>query len=450
MPLAGQSPLAPMGAIIAEQSRTAFCVQGAGARAMGMGGAFIAIADDATAVTFNPAGLAQMVKPELSWVGQGINRDVRFQDPQTIGHTKTTVADDSLISNTRFDPLLLAGTVPLRVNGKTLALQLSIQRIIPLGEGDSRDMAEHPLDGSAPSALHQSINQTGQIDVYSFALAYEVSQRILLGISGNLWRGSWRLNSDSSTLTSGQSTFINYNQYNRLEGANYNLGLLWRWPTWSLGLSHRTGFHADYSYNANLVSSAGSTVSPAVTTGLHWPATDGIGLAVRPAEKWLLAMDLTHTDWSEARFMTVNPFLNGQNFFDMSRGHAALNATSFRVGMERLFLTESGDLVPLRMGYSREPQPVTDPITGQQRVVQGLSVGTGFKRAAYTFDLAYRYGWGTRRVSQFLDVNQILAGTHSTFLGTENLTEHRLDLSFIVQFEREPVVRLLNYLFVGD
>ncbi|MCJ7810524.1 MAG: hypothetical protein MUP26_09715, partial [Desulfobulbaceae bacterium] len=33
---------------------------GSGARALGMGGAFIAIADDATAASWNPAGLIQL------------------------------------------------------------------------------------------------------------------------------------------------------------------------------------------------------------------------------------------------------------------------------------------------------------------------------------------------------------------------------------------------------
>ena len=41
---------------------------GAGARAYGMGGAFIARADDATAASWNPAGLTQLESPEFSAV----------------------------------------------------------------------------------------------------------------------------------------------------------------------------------------------------------------------------------------------------------------------------------------------------------------------------------------------------------------------------------------------
>ena len=42
---------------------------GSGARALGMGGAFIAVADDATAASWNPGGLIQLERPEISAVG---------------------------------------------------------------------------------------------------------------------------------------------------------------------------------------------------------------------------------------------------------------------------------------------------------------------------------------------------------------------------------------------
>src|SRR6187401_270623 len=46
-------------------------VQGSGARALGMGGAFLARADDATAASWNPAGLSYLRLPEVSFVYSG-------------------------------------------------------------------------------------------------------------------------------------------------------------------------------------------------------------------------------------------------------------------------------------------------------------------------------------------------------------------------------------------
>ena len=46
----------------------AFLTTGMGARAMGMGGAFVAVADDATAAYWNPAGLGMLDKLELTFM----------------------------------------------------------------------------------------------------------------------------------------------------------------------------------------------------------------------------------------------------------------------------------------------------------------------------------------------------------------------------------------------
>src|SRR4029453_14262668 len=46
-------------------------VQGSGARALGLGGAFPARADDATAASGNPAGLSYLRLPEISFVYAG-------------------------------------------------------------------------------------------------------------------------------------------------------------------------------------------------------------------------------------------------------------------------------------------------------------------------------------------------------------------------------------------
>ncbi|MBK5257140.1 MAG: hypothetical protein JJE39_14010 [Vicinamibacteria bacterium] len=49
--------------------RNSFSPVGTGARGLGMGGAFIAVADDGTAASFNPAGLSQLRRSEISLVG---------------------------------------------------------------------------------------------------------------------------------------------------------------------------------------------------------------------------------------------------------------------------------------------------------------------------------------------------------------------------------------------
>jgi hypothetical protein len=444
----------PIGTLISEQSRTNFTVQGAGARAMGLGGAFIAVADDATAVSFNPAGLAQLLHPEVSLVARGTQRSVGYQDFETSSRGRILAVSDALVSSTRFDPLFVSATAPLQMRGRNLVLQLSVQRAFALTDHTQRTLTESPITPASalPSRVIQDVSQTGQIDLYSFAAAYEVSQRVLLGLSYNQWRGRWDLASASLRTTGTTRAAVAFQQSNAMDGENLNLGLIWRWPTWSLGLVHRTGFHADYTFATQLstnLSQRGFTGAP-TTTGLHWPAGTGVGFAYRPSDLWLITADMSHTLWSTTRYMSASSRLNGQSFFDFDKGDRTPNATDVHLGLEFLKITQSGSVIPLRAGLSREPQPVVDAVTGTQRVMYRASLGSGFKRGSVGVDVAYRYGWSSRRVSQSLEVDQILARTGAPSVGTEHIREHRLDISTIVQFDRRPLERALHFLFVGD
>lgn len=58
-----------------------------GARALGMGGAFVAIADDATAAEANPAGLAILTQPEISFHGRSADYEIETVDLNALGLT---------------------------------------------------------------------------------------------------------------------------------------------------------------------------------------------------------------------------------------------------------------------------------------------------------------------------------------------------------------------------
>ncbi len=68
-------------------------VQGSGARALGMGGAFLARADDATAASWNPAGLSYLRLPEVSfvWLHNQLTTNSSFQgDPSRTTSARAT------------------------------------------------------------------------------------------------------------------------------------------------------------------------------------------------------------------------------------------------------------------------------------------------------------------------------------------------------------------------
>src|SRR5262245_27102203 len=95
---------------------------GSGARALGMAGAFLARADDATAATWNPAGLSYLRLPEVSAVG------VRNTFEATLNEGDVQRERDHLSSTA---PDFLALTYPVSFGNASGAVQLSFQRVIP-------------------------------------------------------------------------------------------------------------------------------------------------------------------------------------------------------------------------------------------------------------------------------------------------------------------------------
>src|SRR5574339_20966 len=67
-----------LGATARAQTGLSLNRAGSGARAAGMGDAFIAVSDDGTAASWNPAGLAQLRQPEFSLVYVVSDRHLQF------------------------------------------------------------------------------------------------------------------------------------------------------------------------------------------------------------------------------------------------------------------------------------------------------------------------------------------------------------------------------------
>src|SRR6266516_2522165 len=96
---------------------------GSGARAFGMGGAFLARADDATAASWNPAGLSYLRVPEVSLAGASTLY-------------KTEKGTEPGLDTDRFEGKSIdfaALTWPLRFHGLSGAIQASFQRAVPFG-----------------------------------------------------------------------------------------------------------------------------------------------------------------------------------------------------------------------------------------------------------------------------------------------------------------------------
>lgn len=448
----------PMGLLISQQSRTAFTIQGAGARAEGIGGAFTAVADDATAVSFNPAGLGQLIQPEISLVGTGYRRSFENRNFISFDQVPPLGLSDATTQDQRALPTFASATLPTKLLGKNLVFQLSWQRLFDLSVETSKDVKEVDPAGVLPSKyLQQHIHQSGQVSVWSAAVAYDFSPRFLVGLSYNLWRGSWDFHSNSDEslqpLPNGDAEYSRIQERDQLRGSNWTLGVLWRSEQVNVGVVYRSPFSARFESQVRAVTNVqpnGLTPAFDANYRVDWPETLGAGLAYRPRQQWLLALDWTRTRWSQTEFIAQGGSLDGLNFFDLRpRGETRTpDAETLRFGTEYVLFLRNA-VLPLRAGLFREPQPTADPVSGDRRVLRGFSLGVGWKFHSLSVDAAYKFSHGSRRASQFLEADEIASGRNlPTSRGEEVIREHRVFLSLNYRFGTEGVNRALRWFFV--
>ncbi|MBI4911183.1 MAG: hypothetical protein HY823_00450 [Acidobacteria bacterium] len=436
--------------ILAGQSRTAFTMQGAGARAIGTGGAFIAVADDATAVSYNPAGLAQLLKPEFSAVGRWLSRR---QDFQRFSSPDVSY-DDSSNTESRTSPEFFSFAIPWKHQGQNFVLQVSHQRIFDFSY--KSDLIFNSRVGGNPRKNRQYVDQRGGVNVWSAALGAELSSRFLLGASINFWRGSWVFTSDSLAATSTGSplTELSFAQNSAFRGVNWSLGTIWRSDYLNIGAVYRSAFKADYAFTNVLAFEdySGGTPNTSETLAsevfqLQWPESLGIGLGLHPHPRWLLTADWTRVRWSGTTIRAGGTSYDGLNFFDLQRVTGTPDVSDLRGGAEWIAFLGDKVVIPLRAGIFREPQPLKDRRTGEQRVFKGWTLGVGVKAGAFTLDVAYKKSDAMRNVAR---LQLTSSGTASYITGQEDLDEQRVFLSLIWQLDPLTVRRALRWVFVGN
>ena len=128
--LAGLGLALLSGASASAQTGVSFNRTGSGARAAGMANAFIAVSDDGTAASWNPSGLAQLRKPELSIVSTTVGDDSRSAGFRTRDDLASFSTASSAYRNTYLDFASLA--VPVTLWKKPVTFQGAWRRLYSL------------------------------------------------------------------------------------------------------------------------------------------------------------------------------------------------------------------------------------------------------------------------------------------------------------------------------
>ena len=418
-------------------------VVGSGARAMGMGGAFIAVADDATAASWNPGGLTQLERPELSAVYEYSLRAEDYASRRQPG-----LAGDNDVDLQDLNYLSFVYPVPRPFLGHNIVLSLNYQR-----RYDFERRLDYRLRRTALQAAgikHDDerfeYRQRGSLNALSPAIGIELTKRLSIGMAANCYRPDIGHNEWEETFTVRSNHFFGgalfghaHSEFRRrfrdFSGTNYTFGALWNvTQRLSVGAVYHTRFHASVKQIRS------DAVYPTFTGAsflkrerkwrLEFPSAYGAGVAYRfPNDKLTLSFDVTRREWDE--FVSIDYM--GRRYSPVTGRRKSLSdidpVYTARLGFEYVFINKSKfvqDYLPsLRGGLVYDPEPASRGVADFYGATFGLGVLVK-DRVNVDFAYEFRYGNDVRR-DAFTDVL-------GRSLGNADVQHHRFMLSTVVYF----------------
>ncbi|MBN1272172.1 MAG: outer membrane protein transport protein [Candidatus Aminicenantes bacterium] len=400
---------------------------GFGARALGMGGAFIALADDITAINFNPAGLAQLLKPEISLgfkFGGITNKYAAFSRtysgvPSVDNQIVTQGAVDLKYNQFVFD---YGGFVlPLNMFNIPIAIGFAYQKKLPSSYSYSltypykAEFTDY-TDYYYGDMSYENLESSGGYNSLSFSLASKLADFFYLGFNINYWTGSvttdYGWGYDGNHYWYGNPFYFETLDYtdNRkysVSGISFDAGLLLKFDMVSLGFVYKSKFtpSLDYTYDIEqeesygyipgtvyiLSGSAGGTEKASIT----WPYSLGGGIAFRPVSALTITADFFYTAWSGG-------LIDWEDTSWTDTGYPVdepQNSYQIRGGMEYLIVFEGGAL-PLRFGGFLDKQIFLD-IDDEPLNFIGLTFGTGLVFKNFVWDVAGVFRLGSYKSSDY-------------------------------------------------
>lgn len=437
---------------------------GSGARAYGMGGAFLARADDATAASWNPAGLSYLRVPEVSLVGAFNSFDISRFD--------VTGGFNDHFHGQAVD--FAAFTWPIGIGGTRGAVQLSYQRVVSFDGHRRIDVFN--ADGTLKSV--DSGLSNGGFDVVALGTGLRLTRSLRAGFTLNRW-----INGYDQTLARTYYTFAAGRPYRqfyldfRPQGWSFNVGLMWSpFETLNVGAVYKTGLRTNVALSKTRADSWGSLDEvEEITTNAHssdavdlaFPASYGVGLSWRPRDTLTLSADFTLTRWSRAVIYDyfdlpvtdreedgvpspqppprVYPQLQYPTLSavpsddpnDPLRVAGQQNKQELRAGFEWV-LIKGRIKIPVRGGYFSDRQILPER-DGSVPRFNGFTAGAGVVLGPLLLDVAYVYEFGKYDVAtEAIAASDSIAATTTTPATRNTLTTNRVFASIIYRFKGRP------------
>jgi long-subunit fatty acid transport protein len=408
-------------------------VVGSGARALGMGSAFIAIADDATAASWNPGGLTQLERPELSLVYSFKSNTEDFSSSSHRGLNFENTVNFNEINYGSF-----VYPIPRTIAGRNLVVSLNILKQYDF----DRDLDFRFTDVGAAAggivnlAAKYDYSQRGGLSSLSPAFGFEITDKLSMGVVANIYDqdilpdNEWKTRNNIRQRTFFNSSALPFSvtqideDFTDFKGHNFTIGLLYK-PSerWSVGAVYHTKWSADVNYEQGVRLASGSLIG---TGGgerkkeYTFPSAFGLGAAYRfPNDKLTVSFDITRRDWDQFEVLdpesTRRAFRRTSGVTGLNKNLSEIDPTyTVRLGAEYVFVNDAKpkqDFLPsLRAGLFYDPEPSggrkdlwygvgvngkSQKGSGDPNDFFGFSLGAGvLVKDRINLDLAYVYRFG--------------------------------------------------------
>ena len=377
-----------------------------GARATGMGGAFVAVADDPSAIYWNPAGLG-MVE------GTAFMNGTAFVYPHSYYEADGADKEKS-ITTTHMIPNLFF------THNFNDSFSMGLGYYTPFGLGQRwKDDASLKYN-STRSEINLSNIQGG--------LSYRLTDNLLIG--AGLAEGFAKTNTKSFVLFPAVPPFVPnpVDGYMKLDGEGKaysgNIGFLWEPSTkCKIGGVWRSQTKMKFKGNVDLKYPQEyeqppiglNRVEDDFSMDFTFPPSAALGIAYQPTERWLLSGQVDWTGWSTIDTLEVKTDTLG----DLKFTRDWKDTYIFRVGAEY----KVNPQLTLRGGYMWDPSPVPketlDPMMFDVSSNR-FFVGASFPVWKMNVDVAYSYSQGIKREAED---SENIPSTDGDYWGYSNVFE---------------------------
>jgi len=340
-----------------------------GTKAMGMGNAFTAIADDASALWYNPAGLAFSKHSQIMVGGTTILPNTKY--------TSNTGVNASAKDATVFVPHLYVSSVQ-----EDTGIAWGVGINAPFG-------LKVDWPATAPFSSNAFFGKLEAL-ILNPNIAFKISDHFSIAAGADY---GWLRQVEFNTTVSPQ----NFHGH----GWGYNVGLMYKSDLFNFGATYRSKIVVNAAGKSTVIPTA-STVSNAVNVTL--PEMLSAGVAFFPIDRVTVSLNVDWVNWKRFKHLNFNyspalivptgrlapfpPTVPKSNIVSQANWKAT---TAFRVGLEWAY----SDNMRARFGYTYDPTPVKDAdfnplLPGND--INSFSVGYGYDvNKNLTLDLAYMY-----------------------------------------------------------